>query len=306
MTTTQQRQTTKATFESNSDVYTRITQKIIDDLEKGNLTWRKPWNSSEMEGRIMRPLRWNDTPYTGINILMLWSAAADRGYNLPHWMTFNQALELKANVRKGEKGTQIVYADKILKPEETADGDIEITKIPFLKTYTVFNASQIEGLPERYYEVPDIQPVNLQERVDDLELFFQQTKADIYTGTMAAYNVTTDRIQMPPFIAFQTPNDYYATLAHEICHWTRHPSRLDRDFGRKRFGDEGYAKEELVAELGSCFLASDLGFEPIPEEHHAAYIQSWLKALKDDKRLIFSAASHAQKAVEYLHSLQPS
>lgn len=306
MTTTQQRQTTKATFESNSDVYTRITQKIIDDLEKGNLTWRKPWNSSEMEGRIMRPLRWNDTPYTGINILMLWSAAADRGYNLPHWMTFNQALELKANVRKGEKGTQIVYADKILKPEETTDGDIEITKIPFLKTYTVFNASQIEGLPEQYYEVPDIQPVNLQERVDGLELFFQQTKADIYTGTMAAYNVTTDRVQMPPFVAFHTPNDYYATLAHEICHWTRHPSRLDRDFGRKRFGDEGYAKEELVAELGSCFLASDLGFEPIPEEHHSAYIQSWLKALKDDKRLIFSAASHAQKAVEFLHSLQPS
>ncbi len=306
MTTTLQHKPVKAAFDANSDVYTRVTQKIIDDLEKGNLTWRKPWNSSEMEGRIMRPLRWNNEPYTGINILMLWSSAADHGFHLPHWMTFKQAIELKGNVRKGEKGTQIVYADKIIKPEETPNGDIEITKIPFLKTYTVFNASQIEGLPERFYEAPDIQPVNQQERIDGLELFFQQTKADIYTGTMAAYSVTTDRVQMPPFVAFHTPNDYYATLSHEITHWTRHPSRLDRDFGRKRFGDEGYAKEELVAELGSCFLASDLGFEPLSEEQHAAYIQSWLKALKDDKRLIFSAASHAQKAVEYLHSLQPS
>lgn len=306
MTTVTKKHSTKETFKENADVYARVTQKIIDDLEKGNLTWRKPWNSSEMEGRIMRPLRWNETPYTGINILLLWSAAAERGYHLPHWMTFNQAVELKANVRKGEKGTQIVYADKILKPEENDQGEIEITKIPFLKTYTVFNTSQIEGLPNHYYEIPETEHVNQQERIDSLELFFQNTKADIYTGTMAAYSVTTDRVQIPPFVAFHTPNDYYATLAHEITHWTRHPSRLDRDFGRKRFGDEGYAKEELVAELGSCFLASDLGYEPLPEEQHAAYIQSWLKALKDDKRLIFSAASHAQKAVEFLHSLQPS
>ena len=306
MTTVTKKHSTKETFKENADVYTRVTQKIIDDLEKGNLTWRKPWNSSEMEGRIMRPLRWNETPYAGINILLLWSAAAERGYHLPHWMTFNQAVELKANVRKGEKGTQIVYADKILKPEENDQGEIEITKIPFLKTYTVFNASQIEGLPDHYYEIPETEPVNQQERIESLELFFQNTKADIYTGTMAAYSVTTDRVQIPPFVVFHTPNDYYATLAHEITHWTRHPSRLDRDFGRKRFGDEGYAKEELVAELGSCFLASDLGYEPLPEEQHAAYIQSWLKALKDDKRLIFSAASHAQKAVEFLHSLQPA
>lgn len=304
MTTIQKQAEPIATLEVK-DVYARITNMIIADLEKGNLTWRKPWNSSEMEGRITRPLRWNDTPYTGINILMLWSAAADRGYQLPHWITFKQAIELKGNIRKGEKGTQIVYADKILKPEETPDGEIEITKIPFLKTYTVFNTSQIGGLPERFYETPEIKPVNQQERVDSLELFFQQTKADIYTGTQASYNINTDRVQMPPFAAFHTPNDYYATLAHEICHWTRHPSRLDRDFGCKRFGDEGYAKEELVAELGSCFLACDLGFEPIPEQQRAAYIQSWLKALKDDKRVIFSAASHAQKAVEYLNSSYP-
>src|SRR5690606_24012540 len=147
-TTVTKKHSTKETFKENADVYARVTQKIIDDLEKGNLIWRKPWNSTEMEGRIMRPLRWNETPYTGINILMLWSAAADHGYHLPHWMSFNQADGLKATVRRGQEGTQIVYADKILKPAENAQGGIEITTIPFLKTYSVFSASQIEGLPE--------------------------------------------------------------------------------------------------------------------------------------------------------------
>ena len=109
---------------------------------------------------------------------------------------------------------------------------------------------------------------------------------------------------MPPFESFESATSYYSVLAHELTHWTKHPKRLDRDFGRKRFGDEGYAKEELVAELGACFLAADLGFEPMPAEHHAAYIQNWLEALQNDKRFIFSAASHAQKAVEHVWSLQ--
>jgi antirestriction protein ArdC len=109
---------------------------------------------------------------------------------------------------------------------------------------------------------------------------------------------------MPPFACFHSPEDYYSTLAHEVTHWTKHPTRLNRDFNRKRFGDEGYAKEELVAELGSCFLAADLGFAPKTLEEHAAYIQSWLEVLQNDKRFIFQAAAHAQKAVEYLSSLQ--
>jgi antirestriction protein ArdC len=287
------------------DIYTRVTDKIMADLERGALTWRKPWNSDHLEGRITRPLRHNSMPYTGINILMLWATASEKDFALPHWMTFKQALELKGNVRKGEKGTQIVYADQIVKPEENSDGKTEMTRIPFLKTYTVFNASQIENLPAHYYETPEPVEVNPEERKDELENFFAQTKADIHTGKQAAYAITVDKIEMPPFETFTTALDYYSVLSHEITHWTRHPTRLDRDFGRKKYGDEGYAKEELVAELGSCFLAADLGFEPMPEQHHAAYIQSWLKALKDDKRLIFSAASHAQKAVEFLHSLQP-
>jgi antirestriction protein ArdC len=290
--------------QTQGDIYQRITDKILADLEKGNLTWRKPWNSEHLEGKVMRPLRWNNIPYTGINTLVLWGTAADKGYLYPHWMTYNQAIELKATVRKGEKGTQIVYADKITVEKDTPEGETEVSNIPFLKTYSVFNVSQIEGLPKKFYQTPEVPTVNACDRIDELEKFFAETKADIYCGNKASYNQSTDRIQMPPFESFESATTYYATLAHELTHWTKHPKRLNRDLGRKTYGDEGYAKEELVAELGACFLAADLGFEPMPEERHSAYIQSWLEALKDDKRLIFSAASHAQKAVEHIHGLK--
>ena len=293
---------TQTTTHSN-DVYARITNKIMADLEQGDLTWRKPWNADHLSGQITRPLRWNGIPYSGINTLMLWGTAAEQGYTSPYWMTYKQASELKANVRKGEKATQVVYADKFTKEDQDSNGDKTTSQIPFLKCYTVFNASQIDGLTENFF--PVIEPVvtSDKQRNQELEEFFAQTKADIYTGSQASYSITTDRVQMPPFESFAQPLDYYAVLAHEITHWTRHPSRLDRDLGRKTYGDAGYAKEELVAELGACFLAADLGFEPMPETQHAAYIQSWLKALQDDKKLIFTAASHAQKAVEYIHQL---
>lgn len=270
------------------------------DLEKGELTWRKPWNSKNFSGSITIPKRWSGQPYSGINIIVLWATAAEQGYRLPHWMTFKQAVDLKACIRKGEKGTQIVYADKLVKEEENENGELEQKNIPYLKAYTVFNASQIDGLPESYYQPEQHNADNQIQRVAKLEEFIANTKADIYTGTKASYNETVDKIQMPPFEAFGSALDYYSTLAHELTHWTKHPMRLNRNLGRRKFGDEGYAKEELVAEFGACFLGAALGFEPMPEEQHAAYIQSWLKVLKDDKRFIFLAASHAQKAVEFL------
>lgn len=284
-----------------------MTGKILADLERSNLTWRKPWNSARPAGQIMRPLRWNSIPYTGVNTLVLWGAAAEKGYRLPYWMTFKQANDLKAHVRKGEKGEQVVYADRIVRQEENSEGETNSRQIPFLKIYTVFNAAQIEGLPASFYTAPETGiAADIPERTATLETFFAQTKADIYTGTKASYHPLTDRIQMPPFERFEKAADYYAVLAHELTHWTKHPIRLNRDMGSKHYGDEGYSKEELIAELGACFLAADLGFEPLPEPQHAAYIQSWLKVLKNDKRFIFSAASHAQKAVEYLHALQPA
>ena len=287
-----------------NDLYAKITGKIITDLEQGNLTWRKPWHADHMMGQVSLPLRWNSIPYSGINTLMLWGTAAEKGYASPYWMTFKQALELKAAVCKGEKGSLVVYADKLIKEEENNKGETVTNQIPYLKSYTVFNASQINGLPDHYYTQPKPDFTDPKERLAELEAFFAHTKADIYTGLKASYNQSTDRIQMPPFESFATVTDYYAVLAHELVHWTKHPTRLNRDLGRKTYGDAGYAKEELVAELGACFLAADLGFEPMPEQKHAAYIQTWLEELQNDKRFIFSAASQAQKAVEYIHGLQ--
>lgn len=288
----------------DKDVYARVTQKIIDDLEKGELTWRKPWNSENLGNQILFPLRWNDIAYTGINTIMLWATAVENGYQSPYWMTYKQAAEMKAHVKKGEKGSLVVYADKIEREEKKDDGSVEVQKIPFLKQYVVFNASQIEGLPEEFYKKPEIEVQNAEQRIEEIERFFSQTNAKTFTGVRAAYSPLSDRIEMPPFECFEDAVSYYATFAHEMIHWTRHPSRLAREFNQKRWGDEGYACEELVAEIGACFLGATLGFEPVTREEHAAYIQSWLKVLKDDKRFIFQAASHAQKAVEYLVKLQ--
>jgi antirestriction protein ArdC len=165
---------------------------------------------------------------------------------------------------------------------------------------------QIDGLPEHFYArtAPRTETV---QRIERAESFFAATGATIrHGGTMAFYSVKHDHVQMPPIEAFRDAESYYQTLGHECCHWTRHPSRLDRDFGRKRFGDEGYAMEELVAELGSAFLSSDLDLTPEVRDDHAAYIGNWIKILKDEKRAIFSAASHVQRAADFLHGLQKS
>jgi antirestriction protein ArdC len=288
-----------------TDVYDKITNQIVAELEKGVRPWHKPWNAEHAAGRITRPLRSNGIPYQGVNVLMLWSAALDKDYAAPIWMTFKQALELKANVRKGEHGSLVVYADKIIRTETDTDtGEESERAIPFMKGYTVFNVEQIDGLPEYYYAKPAPRTEAVQ-RIERAEKFFAATRATVrHGGAMAYYSVTHDHMQMPPFESFRDAESYYATRAHEGTHWTRHPSRLNRDFGRKRFGDEGYAVEELVAELGSAFLCADLELTPEVREDHASYIASWIKVLKNDKRAIFSAASHAQRAADFLHGLQ--
>lgn len=289
-----------------ADVYTRVTDKIIASLESGVRPWLKPWSVEHAAGKISRPLRANGIPYQGVNVLLLWSEAIEKGYVAPLWMTFKQAADLGAHVRKGEHGSLVVYADTIHKKETDEKTGDDIEKIiPFMKAYTVFNVEQIEGLPEHYYAKP-ADPLPVSQRLDHADRFFQNTAATIkHGGNRAFYAIGQDYIQMPPFEAFKDPESYAATLAHELTHWTRHPSRLDRDFGRKQWGDEGYAREELVAELGSAFICADLGITPETRDDHAAYIANWLEVLKNDKRFIFTAASHAQKAADYLHSLQP-
>lgn len=238
---------------------------------------------------------------------MLWSSALAAGFAAPIWMTFKQALELNAHVRKGKKGSLVVYANSITRKEtDDVSGDETEREIHFMKGYTVFNVEQIEGLPAHYYAKPEPR-FNHVQRIEHAESFFTNLRADIrHGGTQAYYAQDSDYIRMPPFEAFCDAQAYYATLAHESTHWTKHPSRLAREFGRKKWGDEGYAEEELVAELGSAFLCADLELALIPREDHASYIAHWLTVLKDDKRAIFRAAAHAQRAADFIHGLQPS
>lgn len=287
------------------DVYETITAQIVADLESGIRPWLKPWSVEHVAGRITRPLRANGIPYQGINVLMLWAAALERGYAAPFWMTFKQAVDLGAHVRKGEQGSLVVYADRIRRTETNAEtGEDTETEIPFMKGYTVFNVDQIDDLPAHYYAAPAPHSSTIQ-RIERAEAFFEALRAEVHHGgNRACYVISQDRIDLPPFEAFRDPESYYATRAHETIHWTRHESRLNREFGRKRWGDEGYAMEELVAELGSAFLSADLELTPEARDDHAAYIGNWLEVLKRDKRAIFTAASYAQRAADFLHGLQ--
>jgi antirestriction protein ArdC len=284
------------------DIYTRITKQIVSHLEKGVRPWVMPWNAEHAAGRITRPLRHNGKPYSGINVLSLWASAMAQNFAAPIWMNFKQASELDAHIRKGEKGSLVVYADSITRKEtDEKTGDESDREIPFLKGYTVFNVEQIEGLPEVYYAkaAPNLDPVS---RVEHAEEFFVALGATIrHDGNRAFYSMAADAIQMPPFESFQAADSYYATLAHECTHWTGNKTRLDRDFGGHRFGSEGYGVEELVAELGAAFLCSDLELALEPREDHASYIATWLKVLAADNRAVFTAAAHAQRAAEFIN-----
>lgn len=287
--------------DEKKDVYSRVTDTIIAALEQGVRPWMKPWSGTD--ARVLRPLRHNGTPYQGINVLSLWAEALDKGYASPIWMTFKQAAELGGQVRKGEKGSLVVYANTLHRTEtDEATGEEATHEIPYMKGYTVFNAQQIEGLSEAYYPAP-VPRLETIVRNEEADRFFAATGADIrHGGNNAYYAGGSDHIQLPHLEAFRDSESYYATLAHETTHWTKHKSRLDRDLGRKKWGDAGYAMEELVAELGAAFLCADLDLTPEVRDDHAAYIDHWLGILKADSRAIFSAAAHAQKAAAYLNS----
>ena len=286
------------------DVYTRVTNRIIADLEKGVRPWLKPWSAPHPAGSITRPLRHNGTPYRGINVMLLWGEAEEKGYAAPIWMTYKQAHELGAQVRKGEKGSLVVYANSITRTETDANGEDTEREIPFKRGYSVFNVEQIDALPAHYY-APPANPLPLSQRIESAERFMTATRAEIrHGGNSAFYAPGRDLVQLPAFETFKDAESYYATACHELTHWTGHKSRLDRDFNGKRFGDSGYAREELVAELGAAFLCADLGITLETREDHAAYLGHWLEVLREDKRPIFSAAAHAQRAADFLKSLQ--
>jgi len=292
-----------STFD-RKDVYTRVTDRIISDLEQGVRTWLKPWHAEHAAGRISQPRRHNGTPYRGINVMLLWGEAEEKGYAAPIWMTYKQAHELGAQVRKGERGSLVVFANRITRTETNEQGEDTEREIPFMRGYSVFNVEQIDALPAHYYAQP-ANPLPLSQRIESAERFMTATRAEIrHGGNSAFYAPGRDLVQLPPFETFRDAESYYATACHELTHWSGHKSRLDRNFNAKRFGDSGYAREELVAELGAAFLCADLGITPEIREDHAAYLGHWLEVLREDKRAIFSAAAHAQRAADFLKSLQ--
>lgn len=292
-----------------ADVYARITDRIVADLERGVRPWVRPWSAANAAGRITRPLRHNGMPYQGINVVLLWSEAVSRGSASSTWMTFKQSLELGGHIRKGETGTIVVYANKIIKTETDDKGDDVGRTVPILRAYTVFCVNQIDGLPEQYYKSAAAAPATPpSQRIAHADAFFANTGATIrHGGDKAYFAPSLDLIQMPPFESFRDAESYTATLAHECVHWTAPAHRVNRDLSRYGKDRSERAREELVAELGACFLSADLGIVPElePRADHASYLASWLEVLSNDKRFIFSAAAHAQRAVTYLHGLQP-
>ena len=272
------------------DIYTDVTNRIITALEAGTPPWISPWR----DGTALPSNLATRKSYRGINILMLSIEARLSGYPDSRWVTLRQANELGAKVRKGSHGTPIVF----FKMKEIADAvDAEEPKrvIPMLRSYTVFNASQLDFLPERFElrsSPPAWQPIG------EAEQLIYDTGAVIHHGgNRAFYRPSDDIIQLPPPAWFPDTADYYAVALHELTHWTGHQRRLDRVLGR-RHGIEAYAYEELVAEMGAAFLCAHCGLPARLE--HASYIDSWLDALRRDKRLIFTAAGAAQKAADYV------
>lgn len=284
------------TSKPRRDVQQEVTDKIITALEAGVMPWRKDWVAAR-GGEF--PLRVTGQRYRGINVLILWITAMERGYTSPTWMTFMQAKELGGAVRKGEKSSPVVYYGTAEKDKENAEtGETETDTIRFLKHYNVFNVDQIDGLPAEYHAGPvDLLDTGTRP-LDQLEAFFGRVGARIVVdGTPPCYRPQTDTVHMPPASVFTSAEGYYATLAHEVTHWTGHRSRLDRfDGDRDR---AAYAREELVAELGACFVCAELGLA-YDADNAAAYVASWLSALRNDKRYIFRAAGKAQAAADWI------
>jgi len=273
-----------------STVYQEVTDSIIKQLESGAMPWIKPWHTDSTADKNFL----SQKPYQGVNRLILGLSSMVNSFDCPVWASFKQWQSIGANVRKGERGTKIVFYSPVKKENKTT-GDVESYNL--LKAYYVFNASQVEGVTIQAPTVPD-KPFNA---VAEAEARIKLTGAVItHGGDSAFYAPSVDKINLPHKSSFLTESNYYATVFHELVHWTGAEHREKRAFG-KRFGDNAYAFEELVAEMGAAFLCQDYRIQG--ELRHAGYLQSWLKVLKEDSRAIFKAAALAQKAVDHINGL---
>lgn len=291
--------------ENRADIYARITNEIVAAIESGAGEWKMPWRHDGSS--VARPVNVaSGKPYRGINTFALWIAAHARGYGGGVWATYRQWAERGAQVRKGEKAATVVFWKQIGGRIEATDGEVDIFDaddhgLRFVaRGYAVFNRAQVDG-----FEEPDPPRIPDSERVAHAESFFAALGVPVTYGASGAwYRVSEDRIYMPDFGRFADATGFYSTLAHECAHATGARHRLDRDFS-KRFTKQAVAAEELVAELTAAMVLADLGLAAHPRADHAAYLASWLDLLKNDKRAIFTAASKAQAAADWMRARQP-
>jgi len=279
-----------------SGLYQTVTNRIIGELEAGAVPWVKPWSDGALPVATLPYNAVTDRRYRGVNILTLWDAASRGGYHAPAWLTFLQAQSLGGRVRKGEKGTRVIFTKRIEVEAERDDGTVRRKEVLILRGYVLFNVLQVEDLPERFYTAP-VLPQE-EERLAHVEEVVEKLGARIRNGgNTACFVPSLDEVCMPDFAQFETPEHYYATLLHELGHWSGHSRRLNRDLSG-RFGTRAYAAEELVAELTAAFLCASLGI--VGQLRHAGYIASWLELLRSDNRAIFTAASKASQAADFL------
>ncbi len=280
------------------DVYARVTAQIIQSIEQGVGSWRMPWHTTGTYA--FSPINVSSRkPYRGINTVCLWAAAQAKGYERGEWATYQQWQDRGAQVRKGEKATTVVFWKFANESGESQDDGSETpagrSRLLFTRGYSVFNAAQVDG-----YTPKNDPEASMPDRIAHADAFFTAVGASVrHGGNEAFYSPASDHIQMPPLGAFAESIAYYSVLAHEHTHWTAAAARCDRQLG-KRFGDNAYAAEELIAELGAAFTCAHLGLSTEPRPDHAQYLQSWLKVLKADSKAIFTAASKAQQACDWL------
>jgi len=282
-----------------ANLYDEVTARIVSELEQGRFPWVQPWGRADGIAPGLPRNALTARSYSGVNVLILWGAVIERGYASQSWLTFKQARDAGGCVRKGEQGTTVVYADRFIpeaeKQRARATGD-DAHAIPFLKRFTVFNVAQCEGL--RTGLAADPAPLAEREIVPVAEDVIAASGVDFRIGGDRAYYAPAlDVVQVPPQPAFFEQINYYRTCLHELTHATAHPSRLDRNL-KSAFGTKDYAREELIAEMGSAFLCAALGI--VPTVRHSDYLASWLDVLREDNRAIFHAASAATKAADWL------
>ncbi|KJV40224.1 ArdC family protein [Brevundimonas sp. KM4] len=283
-----------------ASLYDDITDKIIAELEAGRAPWVQPWGSSAAKAPLAMPCNAaTGRHYSGINVLILWGAVIQHGFPDQSWLTFRQALSLGGNVRRGEHGTTVVYADRFTPEDEkrrARETGEDAAAIPFLKRFTVFNAAQCDGLPDNIAAIAPPPPPGLIE--PRVEALIEATGIDFRIGGDRAFYVPAhDYVQVPPPQAYFEPINWHRTALHELGHASGHASRLGRDL-TGGFGTKKYAFEELVAEINAAFCCASLGI--VPTVRHADYIGAWLEVLREDNRAIVRAASQASKAADWL------